>query len=313
MMIVNLIPLFLAARLNSSATPWSNGDKAKATYLVQDYAIKSFSAESKLDLPDEVFKLNALLTCQFMFKNLQCYFHNVDVQTTYLDEKYKSEINSKFLYEDMWVKKSLVKVSLEVEVTNNEYLIVWISASLEPTGRAVMASLFEPLNLMLNFSSRLSGNFKVSANQTLGICQTSYYVMESSATLSKSNDLGAELFLFSRPDETLDKPLQILRKIEDEKCAAKNYARYSPFAVKELKMKANGVNIEMHSLDSSIGISRHNFTSLTKNVFSVTNSNTGTKYIVDESLSVTLQKIEEIRCDESKSSRDCVTEEALKH
>ncbi|XP_034939519.1 uncharacterized protein [Chelonus insularis] len=304
MLIVTLIPLILAARLNYPASSWKDGEKAKVTYMIHDQAIKTYFTSS--NQPDEVFNLKALLTCQLLRTGYYCYFHDVDIKTILADEKPNANTSMKFMSNDSYLKKLLEQDDVLAETRNQEYMVIWVPKDIEALGRNVITALFQPLNLGLNFQSQLTGNFETKSDTAGGRCKARFLVTRS-AEQNEGKNSDMEFFLISRPEEPLDRPLEIFKKV-DEKCANDHLYMYSPAVSREYHSFSTNIKIDTHSVEGFTIITRNNISSYGKNVFSITNNQDQTKYLIDESLSVTLYSIEEIKCDEVKNEDDCIDE-----
>ncbi|KAH0545642.1 uncharacterized protein LOC123268320 [Cotesia glomerata] len=314
MMIITLLPFLLAARFDSGQDPevWKRG--AEVTYFIHNHATKIYSNDhGKSNHSDMSFDVQTMLTCQSIESKAYCFYHDTQVKSTYLGDskRGRSEIKSAEL--DIWTKKTLQQDAITIDFTKNGMSTVWVGIEVEPIGRNMMGALAQPLDIGLDFSSALTGNFERKVNTSRGNCHSKFLVTRSPA-LSHQKKLPASLFLVARPDEDLIRPIEISRMMEmdGDKCDDRSFY-YSFFMNRENRhTKDTDVDIKFNSFENFMTISNANFTSFSKVKVSINDHRDKSKYVIDESASLTLQKIEPMLCEKDKYNefnRDCSSEE----
>ncbi|KAK0162177.1 hypothetical protein PV327_008534 [Microctonus hyperodae] len=294
-MIITLIPFLLAAKLESPSLPlWKRG--VEVTYFVQSHATTLHSGDSNCMNMD--FNLQTLLSCQELNSSLHCHFHNTKVHSTFANVKQPRPL-PKYIIEDIWTKKILQQDIIEIEYNKNGRGTTWISSDIELVGRNMILSLVRLLVIGLDMSKQQTGNFESTSNITFGHCKTKFFVTRSSAIANGKNS-NMNLFLIPRPDDTLTRPLEIDQKVVDNECIDK-YNWYSFFATRELrKVSPKDVKIKLNTAENFIIINNDNFTSFSRIKVYINNQRDDTKYILDESLSLSLIKISNTVCPECK-------------
>ncbi|XP_057319397.1 uncharacterized protein LOC130663876 isoform X1 [Microplitis mediator] len=317
MIIINLLPFLLAARLESAQDPtiWKRG--AEVTYLVQSHALKTYPmGQSESKNSDMIFDLKTMLTCQSLETNAHCFFHDTESKSAVAGENKHARPDAQYIERDIWTKKVLQQDTMTIDFTKNGITTVWVPKDVDPIGRNMMAALAMPLNIGLDFPPKITGNYETKANSSKGNCLTKFLVTRSPAA-SHQKKLPMDLFLVAQADESINRPIEITRMMEvGDKCHEKFFV-YSFYANRELRdATKTDVEYQLNSFENFMTISNANFTSFSKVKVSITDHRYKSKYTLEESISLTLQKIDPTLCEQHKYdefNKDCSSEEITNH
>ncbi|XP_008544979.1 uncharacterized protein LOC106693067 [Microplitis demolitor] len=303
MIIINLLPFLLAARLESGQDPtaWKYG--AKVTYLIQNHASKTYMMDqSESKHSDMTFDLKTMLTCQSLETTAHCFFHDTESRSVVAGNNKHARPDVQYTERDIWTKKVLQQSMMTIDFNKNGITTVWVPVDVEVAGRNMMGALAMPLDIGLDFSSEISGNYETKSNTTKGNCLTRFLVTRSSA-VSHQKKLPMDLFLVAQANESINRPIEITRTMEaGDKCHDKSFV-HSFYMNRECRT-ANQTDIDykLNSFENFMVISSANFTSFSKVKVSITDHRDKSKYTLDESISLTLQKIEPIHCEKDKNN-----------
>ncbi|XP_008544978.1 uncharacterized protein LOC103569451 [Microplitis demolitor] len=317
MIIITLLPFLLAARLESGQDPtiWKYG--AEVTYLVQNHALKKYPlGQSESKNSDMTFDLKTMLTCQSLETKAHCFFHDTVSKSTVAGNNKHARPDAQYIERDIWTKKVLQQDTMTIDFTKNGITTVWVAKDVDPMGRNMMAALAMPLNIGLDFSSEVTGNYETKANTSKGNCLTKFLVTQSAAA-SHQKKFPMDLFLIAQANQPLNRPIEITRMMEaGDKCHDKFFV-YSFFANRELRdAKQTDVEYQLNAFENFMTISNANFTSFSKVKVSITDHRDQSKYTLEESISLTLQKINPILCElhgYNEFNKDCTSEKTANH
>ncbi|XP_044007168.1 uncharacterized protein LOC122851774 isoform X2 [Aphidius gifuensis] len=237
------------------------------------------------------------MSCQKMHDTtmLSCSLHDIKVHTTLVDDIKSQKIKADYVREDIWTKKFLQQDTFNIQFDKNGVNDVLIGNNVNQAIWGIIGAFTNLLDVGLNLNEKIEGDYIKKANLTNGYCKTKFFITRSIE--NENNDdvklNNFNLFLINKPNETLTRIIEIARKIEDDNCSFK---RYSAFLHREIrKLKPQDFHVDIISAGNFMTISDKNLTSFSKTHMKVTNFKKNIKYMIDESMSMSLKNIKAIK------------------
>lgn len=194
------------------------------TYLIQSQATTTYP--TNFTKFNKSFNLRTFLTCQGPENILQCSFHDTDVRSNFIDNKLQRPLTEHYA-DNIWAKKMLQQDTVQIEFTKNGVKEVLTSVSVEPIGRMMIGSLAYLLDIGVDLSTKLTGDFQNEV--TSEGCQRKFLVTRSVATDNNPGNTMFNLFLIPRANESLVNPLEIAQSLEKDNCEKMNFMSFFTF------------------------------------------------------------------------------------
>lgn len=226
---------------------WKSG--AEVTYIIHNHASITYPDES--DGHDRFFDLTGKMGCQQMYdtSSLSCSLHGIKVHTTLIDENKSQKVKADFIREDVWTKKFLQQDTFVIEFDKNGVNDVLVNKGVNQAIWGMIGAIGNSLDVGLDLTEKIEGDFIIKANETNGYCKTIFFVTRAAKNTDEIKLSNSHLFLSRRPNESLESSIEIMRKIEDNNCSFKRYSSFLHREVRKLKPQDFSATIVSLNID----------------------------------------------------------------